>query len=444
MASLKIPIQDVFANGISITKYVKFEATLACKDTGATIAVKKALTLEYTRDYSKSYGDEIIMEAYFQLGDYLEFIQKSKGDLTMYVKEDRNSFINTEVYRAIVLNDDVNPKNAAFNKGVFSEMNKEIAFIRFQLVERSCLAMMQMFRSGVVAGQDLHTYLTCMMGEQYLGINFPNDRYTKSLSFVPFHNKRSFRYLKIPANIKTLDLPSFFQWTDHGIYNGDTNTYIQPFEVLDPKGKMISRHRPLCLYPTISAYRDERVGARLKLYLTPNRISKDIERTYRIGDNNNIHIVVSSDDNITEVIDAWKISKGDIDIYRSTEAEVQRKHGISGENITVQPPLYVRDDHVSVKESIRVPMDYKHNAFNFSHDRMIQAGFVITIKWKFSVPNILFPGQLVEFFYEELVDGSTQVKQVYGVLQKTYTQISNDNRMSNTIMFIFLTKVENY
>jgi len=440
MIGLDNELNKISSKGVDGTSVTKLKGVIHYN--GGSLTIHKLIKLQVDRNYNKNFCDYTTIETYMPLGNFVKHIYPSRDNLECSILQDRGGHKALDKYKCFVMNDNFSIENEMFKKASTEDLNVELAYVKFLLIERTAFMMNSIHVNLTVKDNNLENFITCIMRYDYDRIKIPGDRYKKGFSIIPPHNTKTYTHILLPTPLKILNLPSYLQRKEYGVYNGDCGTYIQTYDHHISRTKYES-HRILWVYPLYNQSTEGRKKKKLKIYISKRKKDSEIERTYYIDASLSLRILATIKDDIT--IPNLKVKKnhGNKDTYMEAESVMNRSH------IVTKDSSYRYTSDV-IDNVVQVPMEDGENTmkyhgiiqnkFHYKSDNMRLNGYFMTVVWKFSVPDYLFPGMLVDIYWEEQIDNSRVIRSAKGVLQASNTIVEANHEMSVTVLIVFISE----
>ena len=447
MPGLRKNINDIIAKGDSSTNDLELKITLSVGS--HRLNLNRIKTFKVNREFHKNYGDVVMLDCEMPLGDLVKIVYAGRTGLTFTVQEIRGGIGVTNRYRGVMLNDSKGMENELFKRGTRTDLNKEMGIGIFQLIDIQLETMMGLRKTGVILNNDIKSILTCTMAVEWRKIKYAGDKLEKDFSLVPPHNSGSLGIFQIPTDTRYLDFPQLIQKNDHGMYSGGVGTYIQNYIFPTPtsfplSGKLgIKRYvRGLWVYPLYNNNKGGRKFKISKLFLSTKASDKEIARTYAIDPSCSVRLIATLDDEFALKSATLTGRVGSKDFRLDPTGAFIRSHQNTKDgNIIVNKGMYINESSYASPGSTKV---MKHaptaNDYDFKTNSMQMEGRHIAVTWKFSVPDVLLPGMLLDVY----IESEGRVRQMNGVLQAVYTTIDAQIKTSTSVLILFLSDKGSY
>ena len=443
MLGIQKKINDIIINGDISTNEATLEIILKAGDT--RIKLDRIMSFSVNREYHKNYGDNVFLDCEMPLGDLVKIVYANREKLSFTVIEKRGPVEVTNRYRGLFLNDQEGLENEMFKRGTRDELNTDMGIGLFQLIDTQLETFMGKRKTGVMNGHTIKEILTCTVGSEWRKIIYPGDKLEKEFSMIPPHNTSTLKIFQMPSETRYLDLPQLIQRMEHGIYRGGVGMYLQNHIYPAPtEGKLKIKKYVRCawIFPLYNTDKTNRKSRRTKIFLSSDNKDKELARTYAIDQTGSLRLIATIDDDfkLKNTTNTANVGSMDIRVDPTSTLLRSHKHDDSG-HIEVSKSDYIDESDYAGPDS---PKLIKHgrtaNDFDYKTEAMKIEGRHVTVTWKFSVPDILFPGMLLDLYVES--DG--KVVTLNGVLQSVYTVIDGTLKESSSVLVIFLTDKGDY
>lgn len=407
-------------------KPVRFDysATIHFPDNLPDYEVVKVTTIDNVRDYQKNISDELVVEAYIPLGVYAKIIYPNRYKLDMTINRIHIGEVNPlevkslqaeeERYKAVLVLEGL----PLIEGTEIDKMSKEtldianVIKISFQLFNRSLEKLRLVSIGAVLRDQTNEDIIKAFLANESAKIKVQGQTPILRIDMVPADNKEKRAHTVIEQGTKLLQLPSYLQLKNGGVYSADIGTYLQD--------------RIWYVYPLYNVTRLSKVTKCLTIVKVPSNFTQGTERTYRV-ENDAIFIVATSksgfkDDGGTEFMnegngirfaDASKFLNSPIDTV-DNKAIFHNKslnYGFMSHN---NP-----DGHNNIQISSN-PINT--NPFVEYSKLSIRGGGIFQFTWENSKPSLLQPGMMATIKY---LDNDGRLREKHGVLLYAHTFIES-------------------
>lgn len=396
------------------------------------IDITELISIEVDRDYANNISDYILVTFTMGMGEYLRKVHPRIDNLEMTIvtKYYNDSYLNR--YKLLIVNGPTNIAGTMYSSYSEEELNKMDKFI----IEGQCInRLVEVLRRQPVDG--IYNYITVRDAIRTVITNAVNKTTIEGVSpetkfnFVDPNNDKTFRHISIPLGINALDLPSYLQNTDYGVYSSDIGTYIQKH------GYFIDGEDPvdtIFVYPLYNPKLVDKPGKKLMILSSPNNMLSTIENSY-LEEGDILKIIGSGNMRSSEISQTKLINTGNAIIRTNIDnmlktggdvtdntVSVSRANTMSGETLVAKRDGY--DGVNYVKPSTNIYKQYSEMAKNVLS--------LYQVTWNFSNPELLFPGMPVIYVYEDTEHGVIRLNGIihscfikYNAVYKTHSTLIN-------------------
>jgi len=426
------------------TNEVVYEIILHTED--EDLVVDKITTVEVMKDYNANIGSYIYVDFLLPMGDLVKHVYPYRNNVEISLIEVVNGRKDLNRYKILFLNLNEDYGSGRYKNQTKEQLNEqEYVTVRGQCVDRAVEAIRLKRISGI--------YRNVKPGDLVKGL-FVNETKDIMVNGAPIKisvtlknedNTREYEHIIIPNGTKLIDLPTYLQETDYGLFNGHVGLFMERyrkgtyFNRCDLDGSPCKNVMSVSVFPLYKPDISANAKHKLIIYGVPNIKYSQVENTYLI-ENEDIHII-SNDD-------SKKINKGDTDFtdkgvgyvvldvnkVMHRPVDVLEPEVINTKN-SVNIENYLKDKRDgSMYRTVKEPTD---NLYHMRSDYMKLNGDMLQLKWNFSNPKYLLPGMSVIYVY---LGDDNNVIRVNGVLQSHYTLCNVSSKMRSTILNVFIEK----
>lgn len=419
------------------------------------IRLTKLFAVDMERNFNANLGDMITLQTYMAFGDFLRHVNPYKDNLQISLQIDLGIESTVDRYKAILLNDGKNVDNGHFDELSTEQLNVELAYLDFQLVDQHLDKMLQATTTGIFRKKKVLDVMSVMMGEKWDESTEENEQYGKSISIIKPHNEKEYEQIIIPPKLPVLDLPTFLHNMDYGVYYGDVGTYIQPTTLVErgdiikdaqrKEMKVLEKHRTLYVFPLYNIGPDNRKERKLKIFVAKDNAVTEIERTFLIDETKSIRIIATADSNLKDMSFTSKRAVGKKDTYIDSDSVMTRSFDVTTDKIKTTDANHMVLEDTGTFEDKSINSTHHGiiaNKFKFVTDTMKVEGLFAKFTWKQSYPDLLHPGMMVEVFYEKLIDNENTLIKLTGVLHGVFSSFNGSTEMVSSDLVVFVVKSE--
>lgn len=379
------------------------------------------ISLEIYQDFINNISDQYLITFKIPLGDFVKFIYPYKDNLEMTIITD-----DTPRRHKLVLYSDVANIEMYLHR-TLEDLNKlELIEIEGQCLDR----VIELLRTKTDVG--IYRDVTPMDVIQHTVLNnikdikIDGEKVDCKVTYTTPHNKRSYSHITIPNGTKVIDIPTYIQNTDYGVYNGDIGMYYQQIqkERIYGKGDGVESH--LFVYPLTNTDSVKNDLRRLELYKLPHTLLHIIDNSFVIDDKV-IKMVIDVASDSIDTGDKEYMNYGESFNVSEVNKVMNRPHtAIRGETPEINFDKYnyniaskSRDDTISLSRTIK-PTD---NLYKERSMVLKSLGSMLKFTWRSADIDYLYPGMRVVYTYTDAFDN---VITYNGVLQHVYNKIDHN------------------
>lgn len=384
-------------------------------------------SIEVVEDYNNNVGEYKLVNFLVGAGEFNFKIKPYSHNLEMSILKYVNKvLLYTDTYKAVIMSLDSGLSDL---KGNYKQTNLDktnMTRVSVQLVSKE----LEVIRSVKVDGVYKYTFLKDLMlscmnkAMNSIEVNAENIELNMNVSEP--HNDNFYNHLIIPTGVRLLDLPTYLQDKEYGVYNGDIGIYFKKFI----KEEILKLN--LFVYPLYTI--DDDPKKELFIYHTNNPYLDNIDTTYKtVGDI--VKIISTSEINIAEQAENSDIDIGNAITGSDPYSVTDYNAVVTNNNILFDKTLqvsgqksYNREDGLSIEQYVGNESNlYKHRSK--VNDRSLG---LFQITWNYSDSDLLIPGMVTTLFYQS----DKEVKQLKGVLQNSFTVYNESTKTTSTLLNI--------
>lgn len=417
------PIQDITKNG-SEAKYLGIVGILHTEK--KDINIVKSRYLDIKRDYASSIGDEVYYEAMVGLGDYVKDIYPFKDNLEVTIKlipiqftneaYDENAEIPSIRYKALFLSAENQKIDGSDYKHVdaFTLNVKSVTLLKLQLLDRAMEPLRVLTCGGIFKKTSNGDLVSSAMGNVSGLAEIEGSPVIDSIDIVPPDNEKERETTIIPQETKIIDLPTYIQQKEGGLYNAGVGNYLQTYNNLVT----------WFIYPLYNNKRFESTSSdkrKLIIYSVPSSKYFASTRTFK-EDGNIIYILgtcekVMNDDAETRQSDkgrGFKIADADSILEKPINITDEGPEG-ARRTLTSEVNLDA-DKKDGVSMTPVADERISSNPFKAASEISITTGMPLAIEWSYGDASLLYPAMPVKFIHMDDTEGKMTRIEVYGTL----------------------------
>lgn len=378
--------------------------------------------IELLRDYNGNTADDLKVCVDMQVGDYMHCIHYFKDNLEVSIKthyglEDVFGKEKTVRYKGIIVNA-TKLENLPIAGDEPNSLNDKYIPLIIQCLDLEYEALRLVYADGVYKETTVEDIIRSEIFDgckECMSNGKPVLDSGNNIDIYPPNNTQQIPQVIIPTGIKLIDLPSFLQNTQYGVYNANIGTYLQKYHK-EMNEEPISR---LFVYPLYDTDRfNNGEGKKLIIIIPDNQLFKYSEYTLATeGDNIRVMAaeIQTNDNGENDMISKGagytynnpsSILSGNVDI---TDEEITADHTTSMDNLTMKE----RRDGVS--DTLYI--SNTNNLYNVRSDYLLRGLTNIIVTWFHCNVDLIYPGMPVMLMrYIK----KTEITKVYGIVQGTY------------------------
>ncbi len=409
-----------------VNKFYEAKVT-AIIDTGKfKIYPLMVISLDVHRNYANNISDVTTIVMNLPKGDFIKVIEPNKNNLKVIVTAVNIGYKTKGIYKLILSTSDTMTESKVDTNRTVDEMNKD-AIITItgecvnETINQTRLAKTQAtFKNTTPAGV-INSVLGGMIG------NFGSlgGMGNKGLQIVPPDNSRVYEQIVLKEGMTVLDIPSYLQETNYGLYNGGIGTYVQRVE----------KDETTFIYPLYGNKKDifDKV---LTIIDVTNSMTMDNEFTYGVL-NKEVKIIASVFNATKPADEASAKVKGTGIIAVDADAVMNRSAEVSKDKVVIKKENYTREmvnrkltDGSNAIRSVGVTNNlYKHRS-----ETLMADGNLVTFKWQNSNGDLLLPGMSVTHVFVE----NNVISKRKGILHGVNKMTDNNSKKETSILLVFI------
>jgi len=413
------------------TNHITHKCTIHTVD--FDIDITNLISIETSCDYHSDVGDYILVTFTLTMGTAVKVIHPEMDNLEITINTDVYGKTSHSRYRAVIISGLTNVSGNIYSTMSMEELNKmDYVTIEAQCINKSLMEMRNMYVDGVYSYHTVSEVIKALFHKH--GDSALAESGKWGLSMYPPNNEKRYRHIVVPAGTSLLDLTTYLQNKDYGVYSAGIGTYITRYSESGNKADMADH---IFVYPLYNSKIYEKPGRKLMIYSTPMTNLKFSENSY-IVDGDSVKIVGHGDMEGKEISKYHVMDKGNglilgnaasvmVDGVKVTDGMVSTdlKTNLKGER--VKPLAGVNDRPAYMSHTTNPYPGYSDIASNMlSH---------YNVDWNFSDPDLLYPGMPVTYIYDDHNHG---IVRLHGVLHSSFTKYSGPAKIHHSNLNILL------
>jgi hypothetical protein len=435
-------INDIIGKGTK--NIIEIEHTVVLHTVDKDIELDMVASVEFKEDYNGNYSDEIYVEVFCPMGDFVKLIYPYRNNLEISVIKKVGTVKEAERYKCVLTNINENYGSGRYKEASHSDLNtNEMKNLRCQCLDRSVEGIRLKTVEGVYRDHTLTELLVGLFHVELNKVKINGVNIEPIINIMKADNERKYNHIIVPSGMKLVDLPVYLQEKDYGIYNGHIGLYIKKYKLGTYFKKEFSEKKTnVFIYPLYNPEITKNSKNKLIIYNIPNYKYSMVENTYLI-DGDNIKIIASEDSRKSNTGDDTFMDKGVGFISLDAKSVMRRPFeinpdGVSNNKNQSNNETYMKErSDGSMYRGHNKPTD---NLYNLRSNYLKEQGDLIQITWGFSDTKYLLPGMAIIYVY---LGDNNDVIRLNGVLQSHYTIYNQPSKKSTTILNIFVEKDKN-
>ena len=402
---VNMDIQDFFSHGVSNQKHTDVSVTV--HTTQADITPMYLDRFMVIRDYVNYLTDYIIVEFEHPAGDVYYDIYQYRDNLEATITIDNldgdaNRTTKTIRCKAILVSQTDSMDSKIFSNKNQDNLNKDMTMkVVLQCFLREYEVLRNLYAVGGLTNTTMEKSISVVMSRLFdkKTVKIEGEDLKYNLDVVPPHNTETYATVEDSldyAPIYLLDYPSFLQMK-YGVYNGHIGTYIQQYSNNDKA--------TLFVYPLIDTYAFDNNSNNMMIFLGIDPMLHSEATTTYYKDGNSIKVLAGDVDLNKNQAYYKLLDKGNAVAYIHSKNVLTR-------NIT-------EEDDDKVKLNTKNNMNYQTlGKLRDGNDNVVMDGFsaneyesrsklfenellYMSVVWKYSNPDLIYPGMPVNVYKEE-------------------------------------------
>lgn len=392
--------------------------------------IEQLTHIEVMRDYNSNVGDFVIVKFNLAAGTYTKQIYPYRDNLELTVikrwKDNKKPTITTK-YKYVIYNVGNAKEGTVDTKSKEEELNaSKLETIEGQCVLREIEGLRSIYVDGIYKNVQIKDVIQGMFGQAASQIEIEGNALDIQVDVVTPANDYDYQQLIIPTGITLMDLPSFLQTTDYGVYNGAIGTYVQ----------MYNKKHTVFVYPLYSKDRyNNTTYPKLTIFNVGSNKYDMVENTYKENDGN-IEMIAGSNVESTDSGATSLLSGGDGIISTSASSVLNRNFNVDDTGITFDNTQQLSSSTIVERRDGQVKGRYVANDSNMYRQRSVTIRNTMAqyhIPWQFSCPDYIYPGMPCCYVYEDAKSGLVKLT---GTVQGIFTRYDFSNKIHQSILLI--------
>lgn len=405
-------------------KNIVYEIIFHNKDTD--LPIKLFESIEINSDYNNKIADHIIVNVQMGTGDYVFDVFKYKDniELTINIKRD-NVLYSSKTYKAVLINTTDNMSGIGSNIDKESLNKSGLTRVNFELIDTSVEVLRVVKTSGIYKDMNMRDVITTMLKTGCSAVKVNGETLSPTINMVEPNNTSVYKHIIVPTGTRLVDIPTYFQDTNYGVYSGDIGIYIKSKRIDINQSKLNLHVYPL--YTTESDNYDD-----LIIYHSDGKLNKSSDNTYTISQDS--IKIVSNELSIMEIKQNNLMNKGGAVTGSNPDNLLMYNSEVTDSSVSYDNSKQVSNSTLETTDGL-VNERYVGNEVNmYKHTSKVfeDSMDLVKIIWKYSNAELLHPGMNAKIYYQ--VDNSVRVMK--GVLQVSYTVYNAATKLEETILLL--------
>ena len=395
--------------------------------TKESIPVSLLISVDTKRDYVKDVGDHIFVHMRIPKGLYFRRIMNHRANLEITLKKKSGDKVWEQRLKLAISSSVRGLKGSRHETISENKLDSEgFVDVTGQCVNRFLEVMVgQIVKAGTYNGVNFKKLVPVIFKEVTDEITVSGMDNKVTVVMEEPSNNRNYKNLVLKTGIKIMDLPSFLQNKDFGLYNGNVYTFLQ-MEGKEKKVYIGSLHN--------TEVKNKR---QLKVLLVPETKYANYSNTYT-SDDTTLKIITSSSDSVYDNIANLIMNKGQGIHVPETDGIAKRSLADDGGTPTVNKcALATRVVNKETPDNT-VKLEYSkptNNLYKARSSVMERNGMNVMVRWEYSNSDLIFPGMIAYLMYE---NGNGKAEIIKGVVHGTQESINNNKKTAISMINLYL------
>lgn len=417
----------------------------------------KVIDIDFKKDYSNNFADEIILRVFLPLGLWAKVIypERSRLEMTLIKKPisevsdttDKDEDIESMRYTAVPVIDNELPvlTGKDIDRYTMHELDIKSAFeVNFQLFDKSIEKLRLVTVGGIFRRAKAEDVIKSILAKESSKVKIDTGSTFSGVDIVEPSNKDEREHFLIPQGTRIFDVPEYIQHKVGGVYSTGINCYFH--------------NKYWFVYPLYDTTRLQKAKKTAVVMKVPKSRYQGMERTYR-QDGDTLYIIGTSESEFTDDAGTNFMNSGNgirfSDSRRFMRDIVQKKDNkavINRKKVNHEYTFKKHEDDIREdgKELQHIPLsNARINSNPYSEQSALSAkyGALYRFQWENADPSLLIPGMMIKIHY---IDKDV-MRELHGVLIFAHSSIQirgqgiTTNRHVNTVaMIIFANKPPGY
>jgi len=399
------------------------------------MAIDELVSIETSRDYSSNICDYTLVTFTLPLGDYVRKVNVNMDNLEMTIITKFYDKSYTDRHKLVIVKAPSNIAGSIYSSYTTDELNTmDKVIVEGQCLNRLVEALRLKPVNGIYSQTTVNDVMATVIHTSIRDIDVEDTKVVTNINIVKPNNQQIFRHISIPIGIHVLDLPTYLQNSNYGVYNADIGTYVQKYGYFK---KGIIPKETVFIYPLYNHELADIPGKKLTIFSTPTTRLSMIDSTY-IENGDIVEIIGHGDMSSNEIGQSQLISDGNSIITTPTDNIMVTTTVVTNDTVTTDNKTNVTGENLKKPNDSNMGTNYTKPMSNLYKVRSEVSKNMLSsaqVTWRHSNPELLIPGMPVRYVYDDVESG---VITVFGVLHSSFTKYSHPHKMLVTILNILL------
>lgn len=389
-------------------------------------------SIETMRDYAINVGDYVLVTFILFGGDMIKDVYPYRNNLELTIIEYVDGVINkNDRYKFVMSNNTANINTARYSKLSREILNGSEQFtIEGQCIDRELEVLRASYSDGIFRSTTVKDVMLSELKTVSEKTSIDGSSSIVDISITEPNNDRLYSHINIPTGTGVLDLPSFLQETDYGVYNGFIGTYLQRY----------NDRKIIFIYPVYSRESFDKNKVKLMIYQAPNSKYDFVENTFKV-DGDIINILATSELTTIDTSQNELIDAGNSIVTINSETILARNSEVTTKSMMLDSESNIRGYKLNEKEDGVNRSVYLGSASNnlYKHRSHIvkNSMAVYQLLWHHCDIDILIPGIGLCFVYEDIDKGIVKLN---GTLLSVFSRYDNGLKTTSAVINIAVEK----
>lgn len=375
---------------------------------------------DYALASFKMYGDTFIKKVY-PYRDNLEFS-------VILVPIDTTLESITTRYRFVLSNNNSGIEASRYTKMSSTELAKTDMFnVTGQCLLREFEGLKGLYVDGIYKDITVKDLILAVMKNEFNKVQINGNALEVNINIEEVDNENIYKHVIIPTGINLLDLPTYLQNSNYGVYNNGIGTYLQIY----------NNKYYLFIYPLFDTKLYESSKRKVIIYYSNTERYSAIENNYMLdGDIVNILVtgkLVNIDNGENEFI-----NKGNILTTTNPYNVLNKNITIEDEDVLVTKDVNLKS--ISIKErrdGVEKTQFYNQEVNQFKLRSIYNRNTlsIYQFEWHYCDIDVIYPGMPCELVYE---DSDYGIIRLTGIIQVFYYRYSHRARTTSAVVNIMV------